>query len=530
MVEPDGVEELHVDLRTVEGAAALIDGIGQTAPLDGRLEGVFRLVPDLVGTDPLRRAGGEVEAIPEAEGAVNEVDQVEHRVDLVFHLVGPAEDVGVVHGQPANAQHAVEGAGLLVPVVAGDLGVADGEIAVAALPRVIDRHVSGAVHRLDPVVVLLPLHLHRGEHHLRVGLQVPRPPEESLARDMRCVDEVVAASQELVLEEPAKDELDHRALGVPVNEARPHVLLDAEEVELFAEHPVIPLARLFQPPQVFLEMRLLEEAGRVDALEHRAPLVTAPVGARRVQDLEVLHPAGGGQMWPAAEVEELAVAVDGDNVSFGDLLQALELIGVVGEQLLGLGALDLAPHEAVICGHHLRHPRLDLLEVLGCEGLLNVEVVVEALGDRRAETDPGVRPQAPDRRGQHVGRRMSEDVKRVLVVVVFEEEPDRPGSLDRPGEIDDLVVQLGGDRPLGDLAVDPLRQLAGRDTVLDLYLGAVLEHQLQLSRTHFDPPVIRGKNRGARGYGPGAPATKRIVIGESGGVKSLGILVFSRTP
>jgi hypothetical protein len=66
--------------------------------------------------------------------------------------------------------------------------------------------------------------------------------------------------------------------------------------------------------------------------------------------------------------------------------------------------------------------------------------------------------------------------------------------------------------------------------VLDLYLGAVLEHQLQLSRTHFDPPVIRGKNRGARGYGPGAPATKRIVIGESGGVKSLGILVFSRTP
>jgi hypothetical protein len=125
-------------------------------------------------------------------------------------------------------------------------------------------------------------------------------------------------------------------------------------------------------------------------------------------------------MRATAEVEELAVAVDGDDIALLDLLQPLELVGVVGEQLLRLAALDLTALERLIGDDDLRHPRLDPLEVFRGERLLDVEVVVEALGDRRTEADPRVRPQAANRRGQNVCRRVAEDVERVLIAVVLE--------------------------------------------------------------------------------------------------------------
>jgi hypothetical protein len=162
--------------------------------------------------------------------------------------------VRIVHRQPADAEHAVQCARFLVAVVAGDLGVANREITVAALPRRIDLHVAGAVHRLDPIVLLLPFHLHRREHHLRVGLEVPRSPEERLPRDVRRVDEIVPAAQQLVLEESPEHELDHRALRVPVDQSRPHILLDAEQVELLAEQPVVAPASLLEPPEVFFQV------------------------------------------------------------------------------------------------------------------------------------------------------------------------------------------------------------------------------------------------------------------------------------
>jgi hypothetical protein len=235
----DSVEELYIDLRAVERATARVDRVGRFAPLDGTAQGVLGFVPSLVRADPLRGARREVEAEAEPEGPVDVVDEVEHGVDLVLDLVGPAEDVRIVHRQPADAEHAVQCARFLVAVVAGDLGVANREITVAGL---------------DPIVLLLPFHLHRREHHLRVGLEVPRSPEERLPRDVRRVDEIVPAAQQLVLEESPEHELDHRALRVPVDQSRPHILLDAEQVELLAEQPVVAPASLLEPPEVFFQV------------------------------------------------------------------------------------------------------------------------------------------------------------------------------------------------------------------------------------------------------------------------------------
>ena len=62
-------------------------------------------------------------------------DEVEHAQDLVLELVGAAEDVRVVLGEAAHAHEAVQHARALEAVDGAELGVAEGQLAVAAQPR-----------------------------------------------------------------------------------------------------------------------------------------------------------------------------------------------------------------------------------------------------------------------------------------------------------------------------------------------------------------------------------------------------------
>ena len=67
-----------------------------------------------------------------AERVVEEVDVVEHRVDLLLDLVLRAEDVRVVLAELARARQPLQAPGRLVAVQDGGLGVADRQVAVAA--------------------------------------------------------------------------------------------------------------------------------------------------------------------------------------------------------------------------------------------------------------------------------------------------------------------------------------------------------------------------------------------------------------
>ena len=62
--------------------------------------------------------------------------------------------------------------------------------------------------------------------------------------------------------------------------------MEAEQVELDAEAPVVALLRLLASPQVLIELLLGRPDRAVDALEHRALLVAAPVRPGRAEQLE----------------------------------------------------------------------------------------------------------------------------------------------------------------------------------------------------------------------------------------------------
>ena len=97
------------------------------------------------------------------------------------------------------------------------------------------------------------------------------------------------------------------ALRVEHREARADLLGEREQVELDAELAVVARLGLLEAVQVLVERLLRLPRGAVDALEHRALLVAAPVRARDLRELERAEPLGRRHVRAAAQVDELDV-------------------------------------------------------------------------------------------------------------------------------------------------------------------------------------------------------------------------------
>src|SRR4051812_24836548 len=97
---------------------------------------------------------------------------------------------------------------------------------------------------------------------------------------------------------------------MPESRPRRHVV-ETEQVELDAEAPMVALLRLLAAPQVGVEILLARPRRAVDALEHRALLIAAPIGASRPEQLERADLAGARDVRTTAQVDERALAIEG---------------------------------------------------------------------------------------------------------------------------------------------------------------------------------------------------------------------------
>ena len=211
------------------------------------------------------------------------------------------------------------------------------------------------------------------------------------------------------------DRADHGALRVEDRETRSDLLGEREQVELDTEPAVVAALGFFESVEVLGERRGCLPRRAVDALQHRAVLVAAPVGAGDAHQLERAEPGGARDVGTTAEVDELGsvvsgVAVHGDDRAAPDLgavdpfddLLLERLVGEAGEALV---TVELLPDERLVRGDDRSHALLDALEVVVGEALLirELEVVVEAVLDRRS--DRVARP------GEQVGHRLGEHVR-----------------------------------------------------------------------------------------------------------------------
>ena len=277
------VADVEVDLGAVEGAVAGVEHVVDALALEHACEDALGELPDLVRADALLRPRAELDLdVGEAEGGVDVLHEADDAEHLFFELLGGAVDVRVVLGEVAHAEEAVQHAAHLVAVDTAQLCHAQRQVAVGAPAALVDQQAAGAVHGLHRVRLLVD----GGEVHvLFVVVPVAAALPELAAQDHRGADLLVTGAH--VLGAP---EVDHRvpqahALGVEEREAGA-LLVEAEEVEVPADPPVVALAGELERLEVRRQLVLARERGAVDAGEHLVLLVAAPVRAGDAGELE----------------------------------------------------------------------------------------------------------------------------------------------------------------------------------------------------------------------------------------------------
>src|SRR5690606_13386501 len=207
------------------------------------------------------------------------------------------------------------------------------------------------------------------------------------------------------------------------------------------------------------ELLLRRPCGAVNALQHGVTGVSPPIRPRQLGELEAVpEPPRGGQVRAAAQVDELALAIQGDRLLGGDAgddlgLVVLALAAEEGDRLVAVPNFAL---DRLVARHDFFHARLDALDILRSEGLLAREVVVEPILDGRADRDLGLRIELlhglrHDVRGvmskqlQSIGRFAGNDLYARV-------------AIDGRGEVTQDAIDPYGDRVLREPRADRLGQ------------------------------------------------------------------------
>src|SRR6202011_3923144 len=210
----------------------------------------------------------------------------------------------------------------------------------------------------------------------------------------------------------------------------------------------------------------------IDPLQAGVVLIAAPVRRRTAGELERWNVTGRRDVRPAAQVAPNTFTGTGIEVVIGGQLVAadlhhlgvtglvvdqLELVRLVGQLFarLFLRLVDAAGEQLAVLDD-LAHPLLERLQILGGERLGDIEVVVEAVGDRRADSELRVGEHLLHRLREHVGGRVANDAAAIVGVrgdgrdlgVVI----GRPAQVPQPargGAPDDDRVRLTAARQAG---------------------------------------------------------------------------------
>ena len=231
---------------------------------------------------------------------------------------------------------------------------------------------------------------------------------------------------------------------------------DAEQVELFAEPPVVPLFDLFEERQVLVQGGGARKGRPVDPGQHLILLVAPPVRARQTEELERLYFPGRREVWPPAEVREAVLRIDAYLGVFDPADKLfLERLPETVEQIEGLGLADYAPHNGQVPLDDLAHPSLYPGQVFLREAGLVIEIVVKA----RLYSGPyrylRFREKLFYRLGHHVRRAMAQNLDPFGRVDVYGRKLAIP---DGRRQIVRLTVHHDRDDPAVEL-VQPLEKI-----------------------------------------------------------------------
>ena len=390
----DGVFQVEVQFRAVECAVAFVDDVRDVAFFDDIMQGLGSQFPDFVGAHGVFRTSGQFDVVFQAELFVCLIEEVHDAGDFFFHLARQHEDMGVVLSEAADAEQAVEGTVEFVTMDQAEFSHAHGEITIAVDIALIDQDAAGAVHRFDGI----GLFIDGGEIHvIAVVIPVAGLFPEVTVEDQRCHDFIVIGFVMEFMPELEQVVAQDHSLGMEEREARAF-FVEAEQVELFAQFAMVAFFSFFHHLQVFIEFRFLFKSGTVNTLEHLVVFITAPVSAGNGTQFEGLDGACRSAVRTGTEVDEVALAVEGDDSIFRKVFNEFYFIILTGvfEELQSIGAGQDFFSDREVFFDDLGHFSFDSGEVFLCETVFCIEVVVETVFNGRANSKFNTREEVLD--------------------------------------------------------------------------------------------------------------------------------------
>ena len=242
------------------------------------------------------------------------------------------------------------------------------------------------------------------------------------------------------------------------------LLLHMEQVHLAAQLAVVALGGLLQHGHVRLEVVAVAEGHAIDALQHGPRRIAQPIGPGDMGQLEGVGGQLPGvlQMRAAAQVLPVAVPVHAQVLTLRDAVDQLQLEGLVRRLVMGNRAVavpDLGA-DGFAGVDDLLHLGLDRAQIVGGEGLCPVEIIEPAVIADRADGDLDVRPDRLNRAGHDMGEIVADQLQR-LRLVLHRMDGDLAAGRDRPGQVDVIAVQAGGNGAFRKAGRDALGDLGG---------------------------------------------------------------------
>ena len=451
-VAADGVAQHEFQLGAVERAFAGVEPIGQPHAVEGLDQRAFEQIPGGLVAHAVGGPGGQLDVhVLEAELAVDVQHQRHDGAAFGIHLRRRAVDVRIVLGEVAHAQQAVQRARGLVAMHLAELAHADRQVAVALEAVAVQQHAARTVHRLERQrAAVLGL---GGEHVVAVVVPVAGDLPQAAVHHVRGVHFHVAGIL-LAAAHVGDQFLEHRpAARMPEHRAG-RVLLEVEQVQLAPQPAVVALLGFLDALQIGIQVLLVGPGGAVDALQLFVARIAAPVGAREPGQFEVLQEARVGHVRAAAHVHVLLVEVQAQALLVRHVLDQVQLVVLAAlledsDDLIARG--DLLD-DVVVPGDQLAHALLDGGQILGGEGALESDVVVEAFVDHRADYHPGGRIELLDRVADQVGTGMADDLQPFRIL--GRDDPQCRIAIERVAGIDQAAIHLAGQRVSGQAGAD----------------------------------------------------------------------------
>ena len=363
----------------------------------------------------------------------------------------------VILRELAHTQQAVQHAGLFVTVHDAKLEIPLLQFTIAAQMRIVNEHVRNAVHGLDAVHVAFDL---REIHVFTVVGVMPGLFPQLAAQNLRALHKLITALDVFAAQEIFKDRTEQHPLGQPEDHTGGHILMEREQIEFLTELTVVAALGLFDTVQIFLEIFGIGKGRCVDAGKHTVLFVAAPVRPGNGQQLERLHEPGIRNVRPTAQVNEIAVPVQGDGPVF-EALDQLDLVGLahIVEQLDGVGLGNVHPLERNRGINDALHFRFDGFELIGRKRRFHVEIVVEAVFDGGADGHLGGGGELLDGRSHDVRGGMADEAQPFGGVGSNRSQGESLGSSgDRRSQIQKRIAGLAGNRRLEAFSAQSLFQ------------------------------------------------------------------------